>query len=79
MQDEQPENRIQERPIELEPATLNQSGQTLPQTSGQLQQRKLRPRGQQLSNSSKSTALESQVAMMSTTVFFFFLLLAIYY
>lgn len=61
MQDEQPENRIQERPIELEPATLNQSGQTLPQTSGQLQQRKLRPRGQQLSNSSKSTALESQI------------------
>ncbi|XP_030938918.1 trichohyalin-like isoform X6 [Quercus lobata] len=59
-QDQQPGNWIQERPIELEPAKLDQSGQTLAQTLGQLQRRQLRPRGQQLSNSGQSTALKSQ-------------------
>ena len=73
MQDQQPGNWIQERPIELEPAKLDQSGQTLAQTLGQLQRRQLRPRGQQLSNSGQSTALKSQVAMMSTTFIFIFL------
>ncbi|KAM3750606.1 hypothetical protein ACB098_04G048400 [Castanea mollissima] len=60
-QDQQPGNWIQERPIELEPAKLAQSGQTLAQTLGQLQRRQLRPRGQQLSNSGQSTALKSQI------------------
>ena len=77
MQDQKPGNWIQERPIELEPAKLDQSGQTLAQTLGQLQRRQLRPRGQQLSNSGQSTALKSQVAMMSTTVFYFFSLFII--
>ena len=77
MQDQQPGNWIQERPIELEPSKLDQSGQTLAQTLGQLQRRQLRPRGQQLSNSGQSTALKSQVAMMSTTVFYFFSLFII--
>ena len=72
MQDQQPGNWIQERPIELEPAKLDQSGQTLAQTLGQLQRRQLRPRAQQLSNSGQSTALKSQVAMMSTTFLFYF-------
>ncbi|KAK9996948.1 hypothetical protein SO802_021634 [Lithocarpus litseifolius] len=60
-QEQQPGNWIQERPIELAPAKLDQSGQTLAQTLGQLQQRQLRPRGQQLSNSGQSTALKSQI------------------
>ncbi|XP_030938920.1 trichohyalin-like isoform X8 [Quercus lobata] len=60
MQDQKPGNRIQERPIELEPSKLDQSGQTLAHTLGQLQRRQLRPRGQQLSNSGQSTALKSQ-------------------
>ncbi|XP_030938921.1 trichohyalin-like isoform X9 [Quercus lobata] len=61
MQDQKPGNRIQERPIELEPSKLDQSGQTLAHTLGQLQRRQLRPRGQQLSNSGQSTALKSQI------------------
>ena len=77
MQDQKPGNWIQERSIELEPSKLDQSGQTLAQTLGQLQRRQLRPRGQQLSNSGQSTALKSQVAMMSTTVFYFFSLFII--
>ncbi|XP_050256873.1 uncharacterized protein LOC126702243 isoform X7 [Quercus robur] len=61
MQDQKPGNRIQERPIELEPSKLDQSGQTLAHALGQLQRRQLRPQGQQLSNSGQSTALKSQI------------------
>ena len=74
MQDQKPGNQIQERPIELETSKLDQSGQTPAHTLGQLQRRQLRPRGQQLSNSGQSTALKSQVAMMSATVFLFLFL-----